>query len=124
MSLLQLITLGFLVVVIFFAKSLTELNLTELYSYISHTRKIHEKNQSWGLEWSKVFPPPPLPPSLSSPLSAPLFKKRSLLLSNSQEKKTSGNPDLFDCSDFFIKRLMYLLLKAERNWEAILCFDD
>ena len=88
MSLLQLITLGFLVVVIFFAKSLTELNLTELYSYISHTRKIHEKNQSWGLEWSKVFPPPPPPsPSLSLLPSLPLSLKRGLFYSVIPKRK-------------------------------------
>ena len=42
----------------------------------------------------------PTPPP-SPPLSSPLFKKRSVLLSNSKKKKTAVNPDLFDCSDYF-----------------------
>ena len=50
-----------------------------------------------GLNDLSVPPPPPLSP----PLSAPLFKKRSVLLSYSKKKKTAGNPDLFDCSDYF-----------------------
>ena len=67
MSLLQLITLVFLVVVDFFFGK--EFNLTQLYYHISHTRKIHENNQSQGLKWPK-FSLPPL--SLSLSLSSPL----------------------------------------------------
>ena len=51
-------------------------------------RKILENNQSRGLKWPTFSPPRPLPPplSVSSPLSAPLFKKRCVLLSNSKRK--------------------------------------
>ena len=61
---------------------------------------MHENNQSQVLKWPKVSPPTPPPPFVSTPLSAPLFNKRSVLLSNSK-KKTAGNPDLFLCSDYF-----------------------
>ena len=83
---------------------------------------------------------PPTPPlSLSSPLSAPLFKKRSVLLSNSRRKNHLEILTCLIALIILIKRLiqsyhiplicciqmyLYLLLKAERNWEVILRFDD
>ena len=86
------------------------------------------------------FPPPPPPPlSLSSPLSAPLFKKRSVLLSNYKRKNHLEILTCLIALIILIRRLiqsyhiplicciqmyLYLLLKAERNWEAILRFDD
>ena len=76
MSLLQLITLVFLVVVDFFFGK--EFNLTQLYYHISHTRKIHENNQSQGLKWPKFSLPPPLSLSLSFLPSLPVSLKRGL----------------------------------------------
>ena len=88
MSLLQLI--AFLVFhvlfLLFFLAEFNNMNLTLL----THMWKILETNQSQGLKWGCRFPCL----SLSPPLSAPLFKKRSVLLSNSERKK---HPEILTC---------------------------
>ena len=100
MSLLQLI--AFLVFhvlfLLFFLAEFNNMNLTLL----THMRKILENDQSQGLKWGCRFPRL----SLSPPLSAPLFKKRSVLLSNSKRK---NHPEILTCLIaliIFIKRLI------------------
>ena len=147
MSLLQPITLVFLLVVVVVVFFGTEFNLSYLNFIITyHTRGKYWKTtkaRGWnGLRFLPPMPPPPRPHlSLSSPLSAPLFKKRSVLLSNYNSKR-KNHLEILTCLIaliILIRRLiqsyhiplicciqmyLYLLLKAERNWEAILRFDD
>ena len=94
MSLLHLITLVFLVVVVFsfFGK---EFNLT-LLLHITHSQN------------TCFLSPPPPPPPLSPPFSAPLLKKTSVLLGNSKRKKHLEILTCLFALIIFIKRLIYL----------------
>ena len=104
MSLLQLIAFVVFLVVVFFLAEFNNINLTLL----SHMRKILENNQSQELTWGCTFSlnTPPPPTFLSPPLSAPLFKKRSVLLSNSNRKKHAEILTCLIALIFLLKNLM------------------
>ena len=91
----------------FLAKSVTYFFLLHITTPppSSCTWKTHENNHSRGHKWSKVSSP--TPPPLSPHLSAPLFKKRSVLLSNSKRKKHLEILTCLIALIIFIKRLIW-----------------